>query len=77
VGIQKVRWDNSGNLRTGNYVFFLWKRKGKASVVNRVFFVHHNTVSAVKKVEIVSDKTPYIVLKGRWYNNIIVLNVHE
>jgi len=32
-------------------------------------------VSAVKKVEFVSDRVSYIVLRGHWCN-IIVLNVH-
>jgi len=32
-------------------------------------------VSAVKRVEFVSDMIPYIVLRGRWCN-ITVLNVH-
>jgi hypothetical protein len=57
-------------------MFFLRKRKRKASVMSSFFLVHHSTVSAVKKVEFISDRKPYIVLKGRWYN-IIVLNVHE
>ena len=39
------------------------------------FFVHHRIVSAVKRVEFVSDRVSYIVLRGRWCN-IIVLNVH-
>ena len=39
------------------------------------FFVHHRIVSAVKRVEFVSDSISYIVLRGRWCN-IIVLNVH-
>jgi len=39
------------------------------------FFVHHRIVSAVKRVEFVSDRTLYIVLTGRWCS-IIVLNVH-
>ena len=39
------------------------------------FFIHHRTVSAVKRVEFVSDRVSYIVLRGRWCN-IIVLNVH-
>ena len=39
------------------------------------FFVHHRIVSAVKRVEFFSNKMPYIVLRGRWCN-IIVLNVH-
>jgi hypothetical protein len=39
------------------------------------FFVNHRIVSAVKRVEFVSDRMSYIVLRGRWCN-IIVLNVH-
>jgi hypothetical protein len=39
------------------------------------FFVHHRTVSAIKRVDIVSDRMLYMVLRGRWCN-IIVLNVH-
>jgi len=39
------------------------------------FFVHRRIVSAVKRVEFVSDKLPYIVLRGCW-RNIIVVNVH-
>ena len=31
--------------------------------------------SAVKRVEFVSDRVSYKVLRGRWFN-IIVLNVH-
>ena len=32
-------------------------------------------LSAVKRIEFVSHRVSYIVLRGRWYN-IIVLNVH-
>ena len=38
------------------------------------FFVHRTTVSAVKRVEFVSDRLSYIVLRGRWHN-IVVVNV--
>jgi len=38
------------------------------------FFVHHRTVSAVKRVEAVSDRVSYIVMRSRWCN-IIALNV--
>jgi hypothetical protein len=40
------------------------------------FFVHHRIVSAVKRVEFVSDRVSYVVLRGRWCS-IIVLNVHS
>jgi hypothetical protein len=39
------------------------------------FFVHHRIVSAVKRVEFVSDRVSYIVLRGCWCD-IIFLNVH-
>jgi hypothetical protein len=37
--------------------------------------VHKRIVSAVKRVEFVSDKISYIILRGRWCH-IIVMNVH-
>jgi exonuclease III len=39
------------------------------------FLVHKRIVSAVKRVEFVSDRISYIILKGRWCD-IIVMNVH-
>ena len=39
------------------------------------FSGHHRIVSAVRRVEFVSDRMSYIVLRGRWCN-IIILNVH-
>jgi hypothetical protein len=37
--------------------------------------VHKRIVSAVRRVEFVSDRMPYIVQRGHWCN-IIVVNVH-
>jgi hypothetical protein len=39
-------------------------------------FVHKRIISAVKKVEVVSDRMSYIILRGCWFH-IIVLNVHS
>jgi hypothetical protein len=39
------------------------------------FFVHDRIISAVKRVEFVSDRMSYITLKGCWWD-ITVLNVH-
>jgi hypothetical protein len=39
------------------------------------FFVQKRIVSAVRRVEFVSDRMSYIILRGRWCS-IIVLNVH-
>jgi hypothetical protein len=38
-------------------------------------FVHKRIISAVKRVECISDRMSYIILRGRWCD-IIVLNVH-
>jgi hypothetical protein len=39
------------------------------------FFVHKRIISAVKRVESVSDRMQYIIPKGHWFH-IIVLNFH-
>ena len=41
-----------------------------------MYTTEHRTVSAVKRVETVSDRMSYIVLRGRWCNTT-VLNVYE
>jgi hypothetical protein len=37
--------------------------------------LHKIIMSAVNRVDFVSDRMSYIILRGRWHN-IIVLNVH-
>jgi hypothetical protein len=37
--------------------------------------VHKRIISAVRRVEFVSDRMSYIILRGRWCN-IIIVNVH-
>jgi hypothetical protein len=43
------------------------------NLVQVVLYIRES--SAVKRVEFVSDRMPYIILRGRWFH-IIVLNVH-
>jgi hypothetical protein len=57
VGVQVVRWDKGGTSR-GDYIFVLCKRKQKLSIGNRIF-VHYRIVSAVNRVEFVSDRISY------------------
>jgi hypothetical protein len=64
VGVQEVRWNKGGTVRIRGYNN--WKE---------FFLVHHRIVSAVTRVEFVSDRVSYILLRGRW-NNTMVLNVH-
>ena len=53
----------------GLYFFFV---KEKIFICGQDFL--YRIVSAVKKVEFLSDRVSYIVLRGRWCN-IIILNV--
>ena len=64
VGVQEVRGDKGGSATAGNYTFF----SGKGDVnqwEQDFFFVDQRIVPAVKKVEFVSDRMSYIVLRGR------------
>jgi len=63
-----------GELQEQRISIYSMERKRKSSIGNRIF-VHHRTVSAVKRVEFVSDRVSHTVLSGR-YCNIIVVNVH-
>jgi hypothetical protein len=69
--LQKVRWDKGGTVRAGDYNFFLWQKKLKSSIGNRIFLNQR----IAPAVEFVNDRVSYIVLRGRWCN-IIVITVH-
>jgi hypothetical protein len=69
-----VKWDKGAIVRAEDINFFYGKGNENHQLETG-FFVHHRTVSAVNRVEFVSGRMSYIVLRGRWCN-ISVLNVH-
>jgi hypothetical protein len=73
VGVQ-VRWEGSGTEPAGEHTFFYGKGNENHEL-GTGFFEHKRIISAVKWVEYVSDRSSYIILRGRWCH-IIVLNAH-
>ena len=71
MGVEEVRWDKGGTVREGDCNFYMEMNR----IVNgNRSFVQHSTVSAVETVEFVRERVTYSVLRGRYFN-IVVLNV--
>jgi hypothetical protein len=56
-----VRWDEGGAVEEEYNNFFY----GKGNQLGTEFFVHYSIVSAIKRVEFVSDRMSYIIMRGR------------
>jgi hypothetical protein len=65
VGEQEVRWDGGGTEPAGEYTFF-YVRGNENNELGTGFFVHKKIMSAVKRVEFVSDRMSYIIIRGPW-----------
>jgi hypothetical protein len=64
VGVQEVRWDKGGTERSEDYTFFYGTGNEDHQLATG-FLVHKRIISAVRRVEFVSDRMSYIILRGR------------
>jgi hypothetical protein len=61
VGVQEVRWNKGGTEQVDEYTFFYDKGNDNHEL-GIGLFVHKRIISAVKRVEFVSDRMSYIIL---------------
>jgi len=73
VAVQEVRWNEGGSQTADNYTVF-YGNGNAYPYLGAGFFIHKGIISAVRRVEFISDRMVYITLRGHWCD--IVLNVH-
>jgi hypothetical protein len=63
VNVQEVRWEKGGTERAEDYTFFYGKGN-EDHQLGTGFLIHKRILPAIRRVEFVSDKMSYIILRG-------------
>jgi hypothetical protein len=67
-------WNGTGTTPAGDHTFF-YEKGNENHELGSVFFVHKRIISTINRVDFVSDRMSYIILRGRLFH-IIVMNVY-
>jgi hypothetical protein len=65
VGVQEVRWEGSGTEPAGEDTFF-YSKGNENHELGKGFLCIRESYQQLKRVEVVSDRMSYIILRGRW-----------
>jgi hypothetical protein len=75
MGVQDVKWGKGGSESADNYTFLNGKWNADHHHLGTGIFVCNRTRPVLMKVQSISSRILYIILRGHWCD--IVLNVHD